>query len=84
LDVLAVVTATIAAVTFAATLQGYFVGRNTLAGTVALGAGTVALFDGRPVMNAVGLLLVGGVYIRQRSVHAQHREAAVTLGTNNG
>ncbi|HEY7443806.1 MAG TPA: TRAP transporter fused permease subunit [Vicinamibacterales bacterium] len=84
LDVLAVVTATIAAVTFAATLQGYFVGRNTLAETVALGAGTVALFDGRPVMNAVGLLLVGGVYIRQRSVHAQHREAAVTLGTNNG
>jgi hypothetical protein len=27
-------------------------------------------------------VLVGGVYIRQRSVRAQDREAAVTLGTS--
>jgi TRAP transporter 4TM/12TM fusion protein len=79
IDVLAVVTATIAAVTFAAVLQGYFVRRNTWLDTVLLGAGTAALFDGRPVLNAVGLVLVSAAYIRQRSVHARDREAAVEL-----
>ncbi|HSL69740.1 MAG TPA: TRAP transporter fused permease subunit [Longimicrobiales bacterium] len=82
MNVLVVATAAIAAITFAATLQGYFVHRNTLLETLLLAAGTVALFDGRPVVNAVGLVLVGGAYIRQRSAHVQDREAAVTVGTS--
>ncbi|MGH9147635.1 MAG: DUF3394 domain-containing protein, partial [Vicinamibacterales bacterium] len=82
IDVLAVVTATMAAITFAATLQGYFLRRNTLLETLVLGAGTVALFDGRPMINAVGLALVGSVFIRQRSVHAPERETAATVETS--
>jgi TRAP-type uncharacterized transport system fused permease subunit len=81
MNVLAVVTATIAAVTFGATLQGYFVSRNTRLETSLLGAGTAALFHGMPLLNAVGLVLVGSVYLRQRTVRAQNREAAVPIST---
>ena len=76
IDVLAVVTATIAAVTFAATVQGYFVRRSTTPETVLLGGGTVALFDGRPLVNAVGAVLIAVVYLRQRRTRAQQTEAA--------
>jgi TRAP-type uncharacterized transport system fused permease subunit len=78
IDVLAVVTATIAAVTFAATVQGYFLRRSTTPETVLLGAGTVALFDGRPQVNAVGAVLVAVVYLRQRSTRVRQAEAAAT------
>jgi len=81
LDTLSVVTATIAAVTFAATLQGYFRRRSTPLETLLLGAGTLALFDGTPAVNAVGVVLVAAVYVRQRSARAQPREPAVTIGT---
>ena len=81
MNVLAVVTATIAAVTFAATLQGHFVSRNTRLETLLLAAGTVALFDGRPMVNVVGVVLVCSVYLRQRTVRAQDREAAVPIST---
>ena len=81
LDTLSVVTATIAAVTFAAALQGYFRRRNTPLETLLLSAGTLALFDGTPAVNAVGLVLVAAVYVRQRSARAQPREPAVTIGT---
>jgi TRAP-type uncharacterized transport system fused permease subunit len=81
IDVLAVATATIAAVTFAATLQGYFVSRNTPLETLLLAVGTVGLFDGRPLVNVVGVALVGTVYFRQRSLRAQRHDAAVTIGT---
>jgi TRAP-type uncharacterized transport system fused permease subunit len=76
IDVLAVVTATIAAVTFAATVQGYFLRRSTTLETVLLGAGTAALFDGRPLVNVVGTVLVAVVYLRQRRTRAQQAEAA--------
>jgi TRAP-type uncharacterized transport system fused permease subunit len=79
MDVLAVATATIAAITLAAALQGYFLRRCTALEKLLLAAGTLALFDGRPVANAVGLVLVGGVYVRQRSIRTRDREAAVEL-----
>ncbi len=79
MNVLAVVTATVAAVTFAATLQGHFVSRNTRLETLLLAAGTVALFAGRPMVNAVGVVLVGSVYVRQRTAQIRDREAAVPI-----
>jgi TRAP transporter 4TM/12TM fusion protein len=74
LGVLAAATATIAAVTFAATLQGFFARRSTWPETVLLGAGTLGLFDGRPAVNAVGLVLVVGVYLYQRRTAVIARE----------
>lgn len=81
IDLLAVATATIAAVTFAATLQGFFLRPSTRVETLLLGAGTLALFDGRPGVNAVGLVLVGSVYFRQRRLRAYDQPAA-TASTN--
>ena len=65
-NVLTIATATMAAVTFAATLQGYFYRRNTRLEGLILGTGTVSLLTAVPVMNAVGLALVAGVYGWQR------------------
>jgi TRAP transporter 4TM/12TM fusion protein len=66
-NVLTIATATMAAVTFAATLQGYFYRRNTRLEGLALGAGTLSLLTAVPVMNAAGLALVVGVYGWQRA-----------------
>jgi TRAP-type uncharacterized transport system fused permease subunit len=81
LDVLAVTTATVAAVTFAATVQGYFLRRSTVPETLLLGGGTMMLFHGSPVMNAVGAALVAVVYVRQRRTRARQPEPAAVSTT---
>ena len=65
-NALTIATATTAAVTFAATVQRYFLRRTTRPEQLALAAGTVALFTTRPVVNGVGLALVLAVLARQR------------------
>jgi len=65
-NVLTIATATIAAVTFAATLQGYFYRRNTRLEGFLLGTGTFSLLTAVPLANAVGLALTAGVYAWQR------------------
>ena len=68
-NVLTIATAAMAAVTFAATLQGHFHRGNTRLEGIILGAGTVSLLTAIPVANAVGLALVAGVYGWQRLPH---------------
>jgi TRAP transporter 4TM/12TM fusion protein len=72
-NVLTIVTATIAAVTFAATLQGYFYRRNTRLEGLVLGTGTLSLLTAVPVLNAAGLALVAGVYGWQRRSRVEGR-----------
>jgi TRAP-type uncharacterized transport system fused permease subunit len=76
MNVLAIATATIAAVTFAATLQRYFVQPNTRLEGVMLAGGTASLLTVDPILNAVGLALIAGVYVRQRARLAVSQELA--------
>ena len=59
--------ATLAAVSTAATLQGYFHRRNTRIEGALLAVGTASLFTGFPAVNALGFTAVAGVYVWQRA-----------------
>ncbi len=78
-DLLAVVTATVATICFAAVLQGYFLRRNTKLETLLMAAGTIALFTGNAILDAVGLGLLGGIYLWQRAHPARPQEVAATV-----
>jgi TRAP transporter 4TM/12TM fusion protein len=77
MNLLAIVTATIAAVSSAAALQGYFVRRTTRPERLLLAGATFALFTTAPWLNAVGAGLVGSIYAWQRATPAR---AAVRVG----
>lgn len=66
-NVIAVATATVAAISFAAVLQGYFARRNTLSEGVLLAAATVLLFTTYLPANVAGAVLITAVYLWQRT-----------------
>ncbi len=67
MNLLAIVTATVAAASSGALLQGYLVRRTTRLEWLLLASGTVALFTTAPWMNAIGAGLVCAIYAWQRA-----------------